>query len=58
MGSPTRLSAIMSSKVKGCLLCAQAGRTNDATRIKPKKRRMTCLRGERASVNHAGFERS
>src|SRR5271166_6763990 len=45
-GSPTRFSFIMSSKVKGCLACENAGR--DKRRMRRKaRRRMTCLRGTR-----------
>src|SRR5271166_1179053 len=40
VGSPTRLSCIMSSKVKGCLACAVANREN-ANRKNAMRRNMT-----------------
>src|ERR1700722_6599646 len=59
-GSPTRLSDIISSKVKGCLASAEAARLDagtidNRTTTKQIKLRMTYLRGERVSVNHAGL---
>src|ERR1700723_3388617 len=60
MGSPTRLSDIMSSKVKGCLASAQperikTGRIDNTTNTNESKRRMTCLRGERGQCKSCGL---
>src|SRR5580700_9453257 len=50
-GSPTRLSFIMSSKVKGCLACAKAGSMNvRRARSAKRTRRMMNLLGKRESV--------
>src|ERR1700685_1991597 len=59
MGSLIRLSDIMSSKVKGCLLSAEAGRIKAGTisntiTAEQIKMRISFLRRERVSVNHAG----
>src|SRR5580658_5287409 len=50
-GSPTRLSFIMSSKVKGCLACANTGGVKAMRAKKAKKKgRMRYLLGKRMSV--------
>src|SRR5271165_3449356 len=52
-GSPTRFRFIMSSKVKGCLACENAGRENRRTK-RNIRRRMACLRGTRECSKEQG----
>src|ERR1700751_3310010 len=53
-GSPTRLSDIMSTKVKGRLGCEKAGTTENTVRSRMSTRRIRSSANKRDSVEQAG----
>src|SRR6476659_5679036 len=56
-GSATRLSDIMSSKVKGCLACEKAGTTENTVRSRMRTRRIRSSADKRSSVEQREYLR-